>query len=70
MRRSRGVLNQTWPWRSHVAASIQTQAFCAIPFLYMYVLRTDLPMLGGVRAKRPKRLPVVLSRDIHPADEK
>ena len=47
----------------HVSASTQTQALCAILFLYKHVLRIDLPDLNAVRAKRPKRLPVVLSRD-------
>jgi integron integrase len=46
-----------------VSASTQTQALCAILFLYKQVLRIDLPHLDAVRAKRPKRLPVVLSRD-------
>jgi integrase len=46
-----------------VAASTQTQALCAILFLYKQVLRIDLPHFDAVRAKRPKRLPVVLSRD-------
>jgi integrase len=47
----------------HVAASTQTQALCALLFLYNHVLRIKLPALDAVRAKRPKRLPVVLSRD-------
>ena len=46
-----------------VSASTQTQALCALLFLYKYVLKIDLPSLDAVRAKRPKRLPVVLSRD-------
>lgn len=46
-----------------VSASTQTQALCAILFLYKHVLRIELPHLNAVRAKRPKRLPVVLSRD-------
>jgi integron integrase len=46
-----------------VSASTQTQALCAILFLYKYVLRIDLPQLDAVRARRPKRLPVVLSCD-------
>ncbi len=45
-----------------VAASTQTQALCALLFLYNHVLRIKLPLLSAVRAKRPKRLPVVLSR--------
>ena len=46
-----------------VSASTQTQALCAILFLYKYVLRIQLPNLDAVRARRAKRLPVVLSRD-------
>ena len=45
-----------------VAASTQTQALCAILFLYKHVLKIKLPALDAVRAKRPKRLPVVLSQ--------
>ncbi len=46
-----------------VAASTQNQAFSALLFLYANVLRRPLGDLGAVvRAKRPKRLPVVLSR--------
>jgi integron integrase len=48
----------------HVAAATQAQALAAILFLYKHVLNTDLPWLGNViRAHRPKRLPVVLTRD-------
>ena len=46
-----------------VAASTQTQALCALLFLYKHVLGIGLPPLTAVRAKRPKRLPVVLSQD-------
>jgi site-specific recombinase XerD len=45
-----------------VAASIQTQALCALLFLFKHLLKMNLPALDAVRAKRPKRLPVVLSR--------
>lgn len=45
-----------------VAASTQTQALSALLFLYKYVLKIELPLLDAVRAKRPKRLPVVLSQ--------
>lgn len=45
-----------------VAASTQNQAASAILFLYREVLGLDLPWLQGVtRAKRPRRLPVVLT---------
>ena len=47
-----------------VAASTQNQALSALLFLYRNVLDIDLPWLDGiVRAKRPDRLPVVLTRD-------
>ena len=47
-----------------VSASTQNQALSALLFLYRRVLHVDLPWLEGVvRAKRPARLPVVLSRD-------
>ncbi|TAN06042.1 MAG: integron integrase [Rhodanobacteraceae bacterium] len=46
-----------------VAASTQNQALSAILFLYREVLGIDLPWLENVvRAKRPRRLPVVLSQ--------
>jgi integron integrase len=47
-----------------VSASTQNQALSAILFLYRDVLHVELPWLDGiVRARRPHRLPVVLSRD-------
>ena len=47
-----------------VAASTQNQALSALLFLYRAVLEQDLPWIDGVvRAKRPERLPVVLTRD-------
>jgi integron integrase len=47
-----------------VAASTQNQALSALLFLYRDVLEVDLPWLDAiVRAKRPERLPVVLTRD-------
>jgi integron integrase len=47
-----------------VAASTQNQAMSALLFLYRGVLELDLPWLDGVvRAKRPLRLPVVLTRE-------
>jgi integron integrase len=46
-----------------VAASTQNQALSALLFLYKEVLEVDLPWLDAiVRAKRPVRLPVVLTR--------
>jgi integron integrase len=50
--------------QEHVAASTQNQALSAILFLYEKVLEQPLNRIDGVvRARRPKRLPVVLSRD-------
>ena len=47
-----------------VTASTQNQALSAILFLYREALEIDLPWLDGlVRAKRPVRVPLVLSRD-------
>jgi integron integrase len=47
-----------------VAASTQNQALSALLFLYRDVLGVDLPWLDEiVRARRPVRLPVVLTRD-------
>jgi integron integrase len=48
---------------SHVSASTQNQALNALLFLYREVLRKDIGYVNGVvRAKRPHRLPVVLTR--------
>jgi integron integrase len=45
-----------------VAAATQSQALAAVLFLYRKVLQVDMPWLEGVvRAKTPKRLPVVLT---------
>ncbi|WP_343231001.1 integron integrase [Thermomonas sp.] len=47
-----------------VAASTQNQALSALLFLYREVLDVELPWLDEVvRAKRPRRVPVVLSRE-------
>jgi integrase len=47
-----------------VAASTQNQALSALLFLYREVLGIELPWLDDiVRAKRPVRLPVVLTRE-------
>lgn len=46
-----------------VAASTQNQALSAVLFLYREVLDRPLPWLGTVvRANRPKKVPIVLSR--------
>lgn len=48
----------------HVAASTQNQALNALLFLYRHVLNEPLPWLAEItRAKRPMRLPVVLTAD-------
>lgn len=46
-----------------VAASTQNQALSALLFLYAHVLGRPLNQLRVVRAARPDRLPVILSRD-------
>lgn len=47
-----------------VSPSTQTQALCALIFLYRIVLDKELGELEGlVRAKRTRRLPVVLTQD-------
>jgi site-specific recombinase XerD len=48
----------------HVSASTQNQALSALLFLYRVLLRRELEGLHEmVRARTPRRLPVVLSRD-------
>jgi site-specific recombinase XerD len=48
----------------NVSASTQNQALAALLFLYSEVLHRPLEFVGGVvHAKRPVRLPVVMSRD-------
>jgi integrase len=47
----------------HVSASTQNQALAALLFLYRDVLKIDLGSLDAVRARRSRRLPVILSRD-------
>ena len=50
--------------RDDVAASTQNQALSALLFLYRQVFDIELPWMESVvRAKRPQRLPVVLSRE-------
>jgi integron integrase len=49
--------------QGQVSASTPNQALCALVFLYRHVLGQHLGWLDGVvRAKRPQRLPVVLTR--------
>jgi integron integrase len=48
----------------HVAASTQNQALSAILFLYREVLHREVnPAIDAFRAKKPKRLPTVLTKD-------
>lgn len=48
----------------HVAASTQNQAFAALLFLYRNVLHIEIEgRIDALRARRPKRLPVVLARE-------
>jgi integron integrase len=48
----------------HVAASTQNQALSALLFLYRHVLEKPFPEMPTlVRARRPARLPVVLTRE-------
>jgi len=46
-----------------VAASTQNQALSAIIFLYKEVLKQPLEPVTAVRARKPKRLPTVLTKD-------
>ncbi|MBB3105487.1 integron integrase [Azomonas macrocytogenes] len=46
----------------HVSASTQNQALASLLFLYKHVLAIELPWLNEVvRAKKPERLPLILS---------
>jgi integrase len=57
------VQNRPQYRRHSPSASTQNQALNALLFLYREVLETPIGYIKGVvRAKRPKRLPVVLSR--------
>jgi integrase len=47
-----------------VSPNTQNQALSALLFLYREVLAVELPWLDGVvRAKRPQRVPTILSRE-------
>ena len=48
--------------RRHVAASTQNQALNALVFLFRDVIKRELAEFDAVRAKRPIRLPTVLSQ--------
>ena len=48
----------------NVSASTQSQALAALLFLYLEVLRDPVPWLADIiRARRPHRLPVVMTRE-------
>ncbi len=47
--------------RAHISDSTQNQAPNALVFLYKQVLEIDVGQFEAVRARRPKRLPVVLA---------
>jgi integron integrase len=50
--------------RGQVAAATQNQALAALLYLYRHVLNQELPWLNEiVRARRPRRVPMVLSRE-------
>jgi len=50
--------------KEKVSASTQNQALCALLFLYRHVLGREIGDLGEViRARKPKRLPVVMTRE-------
>jgi integron integrase len=46
----------------HVAASTQNQALSALLFLYKSVLHQEVESVDAVRARKPKRLPTVLTK--------
>jgi len=50
--------------KEHVSALSQNQALSALLFLYRHVLGREIGNLGEViRARKPKRIPVVMTRD-------
>ncbi len=49
--------------QGNVAASTQNQAFSALLFVFKHILKRPLDAKDVVRAKRPERLPLVLSQD-------
>jgi integrase len=49
--------------KENVAASTQNQALSALLFLYREVLHKDLGPIDALRARKPKRLPTVLTRE-------
>ncbi|WP_287743199.1 site-specific integrase [Microcystis sp. M169S2] len=54
----------------NVAVATQNQALNAILFLYREVLKIELGNIGAyLRAKRSKRLPTVLTKEVKMADD-
>ena len=49
--------------KKKVSASTQNQAFSALLFLYREIIKVELQDIHAVRAKRPEKLPVVLSEN-------
>ncbi|MFO7914333.1 MAG: phage integrase N-terminal SAM-like domain-containing protein, partial [Candidatus Krumholzibacteriales bacterium] len=50
--------------KRNVSASTQNQALSALLFLYRHVLMIELGDLGNIiRARKPKRIPIVLTRE-------
>ncbi len=49
--------------KKKISASTQNQAFSALLFIYRHVLGREVGDLGDVvRARKPRRLPVVMTR--------
>ncbi len=49
--------------KRNVSSSTQNQALCAIIFLYKHVLKKDVSEFDIIWAKKPKKLPVVLTKE-------
>ncbi|HWP48583.1 MAG TPA: phage integrase N-terminal SAM-like domain-containing protein [Candidatus Limnocylindrales bacterium] len=49
--------------KENVAASTQNQALSALLFLYREVLKKDLGVIYALHAKKPKRLPTILTQE-------
>lgn len=47
----------------YVSASTQNQALNALVFFYKHVIKKELGDINAIRARRPKRLPVVLTQE-------
>ncbi|MBN2403458.1 MAG: integron integrase [Spirochaetes bacterium] len=50
--------------KENVSASTQNQALCAVIFLYKQILKKEIGNLDGlIWSKKPKKIPIVLSRE-------